>query len=228
MANKNRRKPPTKKVSRQPEPQSWWKQVLQRLRQVVSSFLVIYGGIAIFLKAMPESESFYVRINPLLTIEAKSNQSKPFDTEFLLKNEGSFRLYNVEVITELIRAERTNNSLIIKPTEFPGEILFPDTYGNMGDILAGRNVLISIPQYLRQHMEIVERRFPSESWKKIALCHRIMFTVFPLNLLPIGKQRQTIGSFFDKEAGIYDWRQSSCGELKKALLSTPSGARKGP
>jgi hypothetical protein len=192
------------------------------LRQGGFYFLTIYGAIAVLLKAIPDSEDFYTRINPLLTIEARSNQAKPFQTEFLLKNEGSFRLYNVEVITEFIRADLTNNAIYMATTS-QTNALFPDMYGNVGDIPVKRDVLISIPQFLWQSMEIAERKFPSESWKKIALCHRVIFKVFPLNLLPIDKQKQSIGSFFDKEAGIHNWRERSCEELKKALLPTLPG-----
>jgi hypothetical protein len=195
-----------------------WKWAFRNLGKIiVFGCLSIYGAIAAVFKIMPESEEWYARINPLLTIEAKTNKAKPWETEFLLNNEGSFRLYNVEVITEFIRADLTNNKRY-QAESAQTDALFPDIYGNVGDIRAKGNVLIPIPEYLRQVMTIAERKFPSESWKRIALCHRVVFSVFPLNLLPVGKQRQSIGSFFDKEMGIHDWRERSCKGLREALL----------
>jgi hypothetical protein len=215
MARKKRRKAPTKRISRQA--QSRWKWAFQNLGKIVIGCSAIYGAIAVLYKAIPESEEFYTRINPLLSIEAKMNQAKPWETEFLLKNEGNFRLHNAEVITEFIRADLTNNTTY-QSMSSQTDALFPDIYGNVGDIRAKSTVLIPIPEYLRQIMAIPERKFPSESWKRIALCHRVVFAVFPINLLPVGKQRQSIGSFFDKEAGIHDWREHSCEGLRKALL----------
>jgi hypothetical protein len=103
------------------------------------------------LKNIPEAEEFYTRINPLLTIEAKMNQAKPWETKFYLKNEGSFRLHNVEVIMEFIRADLGNihTAVADKPEK---HVFFPDVYRNVGDIPATSEVPISL--YLRQHMNL--------------------------------------------------------------------------
>jgi hypothetical protein len=212
--------PPSASSDTSDEPalsQSRWRRAWRGVSRAAIIFFVVYGGVAFMAKAVPEWEDFYTnRINPLITIEAETNQAQPFSTEFFLKNDGSFRLYNVEVITEFVRADRTDNLVLMSE----GKVAFPDIYHRIGDISGKGRSVIHIPHHLRNMMEGIKhvQDTPSESWKRIALCHRVIFEVFPLNLLPIAPLRQDIGSFFDKEAGIHNWRQRPCEELKKVLI----------